>query len=148
MFQVTPVCLIGLNPSLLCTVSFFSYKMRVIINFLPHRTFADQWGQHLQKVSCVCCAMVKKNSQCPNTSFQLRGSCPAKEQCSLGIKSSLASKGNKEKTPSSQSQANSRATHFGRDFALYSPLLCGGFSPVRGGMTWFLYIHGTNLISS
>lgn len=26
---------------------FFSYEVRVIINFLPHRTFADQREQHL-----------------------------------------------------------------------------------------------------
>lgn len=57
-------------------------------------------------------------------------------------------KRNGEKTPSSQSKANSSATHFGRDFALHSPLLCGGFSPVRGGMTQFLYVRGENIISS
>lgn len=65
-------------------------------------------------------------------------SCPVKELCSLAVKSSLASKEIGEKTTSSQSQANSSASHFGGDIALYSLLHCGGLSPVRGGMTHLL----------
>lgn len=53
-----------------------------------------------------------------------------------------------KKTHHFLSQANSSAAHFGRDFALYSCLLCGWFCPARGGITQFLYIHDKNFISS
>lgn len=77
-------------------------------------------------------------SQCSDISYQAGESYPDTELWSLGGKSSLASKENRGKTQSSHSQANFSATHFGMDFALYAPLICGSVPSERDGMAQVL----------
>lgn len=80
----------------------------------------------------------KMFSRCSDISYQAGKSCPETELWSLGGESSLASKENRGKTKTSHSQTNFSATHFGMDFALCAPLICGSVPSERDGMTQVL----------